>query len=438
MSQVELFLGDCRAAMLFMPDNSVDSVVTDPPYGLSDQKPADVVACLSSWLAGEEYRPNKRGFMGKEWDAWVPGAEVWREVFRVLKPGGHVIAFAGTRTHDLMSIAMRLAGFECRDTIMDLYATGEAARTLIDSLTDAQRKVLAAVFPADVGVLWTYGSGFPKSMDVSKALAKVAGEDMPEGVGCQGDRDTLVAAWEGWGTALKPAFEPALLFRKPLVGTVAENVLTNGTGALNIDACRVPLTGDADAAAFENNHRVTERLPQSYDGQPLGLHDGGWKQRTGEAVIPPGRWPANLIHDGSDEVLAAFPSSASPWIGNPNSGAKGGKQFGGADQSRCEKPEYRDAGSAARFFYCAKASRADRGEGNTHPTVKPTALGAYLIQLVTPPGGTTFDLYAGSGSFGVAAVRHGFNYIGCDTDPGSIEIARRRIAREIAEKGGRA
>ena len=156
---------DCLDAMRELPDNCIDAVVTDPPYGLSDHKPADVVACLTAWLSGNEYRPNKKGFMGRTWDSWVPGPEVWREVFRVLKPGGHVVAFAGSRTHDLMSMALRLAGFECRDTIMNLYATSDAAREFIDGLDGAQRKALARAFPADLGVLWGYATGFPKSRD---------------------------------------------------------------------------------------------------------------------------------------------------------------------------------------------------------------------------------------------------------------------------------
>ena len=343
-------LGDCLEIMRDIPDGSIDAIVTDPPYGLSDHRTSDVFSCLSSWLAGQEYLPNKKGFMGRTWDSWVPGPEVWREVFRVLKPGGHVVAFAGSRTHDLMSMALRLAGFECRDT-----------------------------------VLWVYGSGFPKSLDVSKAIDKAAGAER-EVIGVDeriarrqprkgyspvldkqstfnGANANITAPatdaarqWQGWGTALKPAFEPALLFRKPLVGTVAENVLAHGAGALNIDGCRV--------------------------------EDGG--EETSK-----GRFPANLIHDGSDEVLAVFPGAA--------------------------------GGSAARFFYCAKASKTDRGTDNSHPTVKPTELMRYLVRLVTPLGGTVLDPFMGSGSTGKAAVLEGFHFLGIEQDPSYFNIATERI-----------
>jgi len=340
-------LGDCLEIMRDIPDGSIDAIVTDPPYGLSDHRTSDVFSCLSSWLAGQEYLPNKKGFMGRTWDSWVPGPEVWREVFRVLKPGGHVVAFAGSRTHDLMSMALRLAGFECRDT-----------------------------------VLWVYGSGFPKSLDVSKAIDKAAGAEREvvgidpnsanrkskSGTAAYGDyadeSERLITApatdaarqWSGWGTALKPAFEPALLFRKPLTGTVAENVLAHGAGALNVDGCRV--------------------------------EDGG--EETSK-----GRFPANLIHDGSDEVLAVFPGAA--------------------------------GGSAARFFYCAKASKTDRGTDNSHPTVKPTELMRYLVRLVTPLGGTVLDPFMGSGSTGKAAVLEGFHFLGIEQDRSYFKIATERI-----------
>ena len=374
-------LGDCLEIMRDIPDGSIDAVVTDPPYGLSDHRPSDVFSCLSSWLAGQEYRPNKKGFMGRTWDSWVPGPEVWREVFRVLKPGGHVVAFAGSRTHDLMSMALRLAGFECRDTIMDLYATSDAAREFVDSLSEGQRKALATALPADIGVLWTYGSGFPKSMDVSKAIDKAAGAER-EVVGFdpvaarrtaavgtnafgdyKGQTGNITAPatdaarqWQGWGTALKPAFEPALLFRKPLVGAVAQNVMAHGTGALNIDGCRVEDGGDETSK---------------------------------------GRFPANLIHDGSDEALGVFPGEA--------------------------------GGNAARFFYCAKASKTDRGTDNAHPTVKPTELMRYLVRLVTPLGGIAFDPFMGSGSTGKAAVLEGFHFLGVEQDPSYFKIATERI-----------
>lgn len=403
-----LHLGDCLDVMRGLPDNSVDSIVTDPPYGLS--------------------------FMGHHWDYDVPSVEVWREALRVLKPGGHLLSFSGTRTYHRMVVAIEDAGFEIRDQVM-----------------------------------WVYGSGFPKSLDVSKAIDKAAGAERkvvgkkanyhsegkrsgtgenqhgkvdgsfsdPESAGLITAPATPEAEqWQGWGTALKPAHEPICVARKPLSAkTVAANVLAHGTGALNIDACRIELQGESDAANFENNHRVTERLPQSYEGEPLGLHDGGWKQRVGEAVIPTGRWPANLIHDGSDEVVSTFPE-AKGQQGDLKGQSKNRKPPNGCYgelPAAADHPARGDSGSAARFFYAAKASRKDRNPGNDHPTVKPTELMRYLCRLITPPGGTVLDPFMGSGSTGKAAMYEGFRFCGIEQDAGYLEIARQRIVDAAAE-----
>lgn len=275
---------------------------------------------------------------------------------------------------------------------------------------------------------------------------------------------------EGLGTALKPAFEPIVLARKPLASTVAANVLAYGTGALNIDACRIPTSEVLRAGAGGIPCRNDPMVPRGRSGEASAARrytDAGATNfaptpgpRGGDAA---GRWPANVIHDGSDEVLAAFPDSASPWIGNPNTGAKGGRMFGGAGQSINDKPEYRDAGSAARFFYCSKASRADRNAGcealdakplnwssgtqnpgsfqskgtdrnsqNHHPTVKPTDLMAYLCRLVTPPGGLVLDPFMGSGSTGKACMREGFRFVGIELSDEYLAIARARIEHELA------
>lgn len=406
--EFSLFQGDCIEVMRGLPDNSVDSVCTDPPYGLK--------------------------FMGHRWDCDVPSVDVWREVFRVLKPGGHLLSFSGTRTYHRMVVNIEDAGFEIRDQIM-----------------------------------WVYGSGFPKSLDVSKAIDKAAGAEREvvgerKGMGnrtmCQvengkGFGETVLETapatpeaeqWQGWGTALKPAHEPICVARKPLSAkTVAANVILHGTGAINIDACRVALQGESDAAEFENNHRVTERLPDSYDGEPLGLHDGGWKQRVGAAVIPTGRWPANLMHDGSDEVVSAFPDSKGQQgnlVGH-NKSRKSPNGCFGEMAAAADHLARNDAGSAARFFYSSKASKKDRSEGNTHPTVKPTDVCRWLLRLVTPPGGTSLDLYCGSGSFGKAAILEGFNWIGIDRDRdeegnslGYLDIARARCLDAQCEASG--
>lgn len=338
--------GNCLDQLKTLEDNSVDSVVTDPPYGLSAQP--DMMKVLETWMHGEEYRQGK-GFMGKEWDSFVPGPAIWKEVYRVLKPGGHILAFSGTRTYDLTVLAIRLAGFEIRDMIS-----------------------------------WVYGSGMPKSHNIGKAIDKAAGVDReivgeakgmgrqnPEWNGtAQGRSENYfkplypitapatpeAAQWEGWGTALKPSVEPVVLARKPLEGTVAENVLRHGTGGLNIDGCRISVSESDDIHA-KNPH--TQGGFGHGDAQVYG--DKG----SGTPIYNPtqGRWPANLIHDGSDEVLELFPhtrSVASKERHEEYEG-EGSTTFlrGYSDTSN----QRDDEGSAARFFYCAKASKKDRDEG---------------------------------------------------------------------------
>jgi site-specific DNA-methyltransferase (adenine-specific) len=320
--------GDCLEVLRTLPDNSVDAVVTDPPYGLS--------------------------FMGKRWDYDVPSVEVWAECLRVLKPGGHLLAFAGTRTQHRMAVRIEDAGFEIRDMIA-----------------------------------WVYGSGFPKSHN-------------------------LKDDWQGWGTALKPALEPITVARKPLIGTVAENVLTHGTGALNIDGCRV----DGSPPS------VPQPMFNSPTGRTYGMKTG--EGRNGEVSQASGRWPANLIHDGSEEVVGLFPESKSPQQYEKNKA--GWLTPGSVHQlNNLQSREYGDTGSAARFFYCAKAGKSDRGAGNIHPTVKPTDLMRYLCRLVTPPGGTVLDPFMGSGSTGAAAMLEGFQFIGIEREAEYVAIARERI-----------
>jgi len=413
---------DCLHAMQWLEDNSIDSIVTDPPYGLS--------------------------FIGKDWDHGVPGEAFWREALRVAKPGAHLLAFGGTRTHHRLMCAIEDAGWEIRDCLG-----------------------------------WLYGSGFPKSLDVSKAIDKVNGEgnrlhkftawmrttgltarqlddvtgtnmgghyltaasqpaiptaelwgklrplcgDIPpwvdelvrrveaerevvghktagmgsgntfgmlqsEGDNANADKVVPITApatpeavrWNGWGTALKPAWEPIVLARKPLIGTVAQNVLEHGTGALNIDGCRVGTLENSNGGGYSKNFKGSSFL--AYGGKR-------------EYQQPSGRFPANLIHDGSDEVEAVFPKNAS------------------------------------RFFYCAKASSSERGEGNNHPTVKPLALMRYLCRLVTPPDGVVLDPFCGSGSTLVGALQEGFRYLGIEKDPDYVNIAYHRTKGALKEMG---
>lgn len=357
--------GDCLEILKTIPDNLVDSIVTDPPYGLS--------------------------FMGKKWDYDVPSKDIWVECLRVLKPGGHLLAFAGTRTQHRMAVNIEDAGFEIRDMIA-----------------------------------WVYGSGFPKSHNL------------------QGEH-------KGFGTALKPALEPITMARKPFKDTVADNVMEWGTGAINVDGCRI----GNETRTMQGMSRYLESRPWS-DLQKKG-------ERKRPISIVTGRWPANLIHDGSEEVLAVFPDCSGK-VGMTKHGSGTNTKYGKFNRSDKSLiiDGVKDSGSAARFFYVPKASKKDRDEGcegmdereagikndsgrgfsesdphakimrrNFHPTVKPTDLMAYLCRLVTPPNGLVLDPFMGSGSTGKAAIREGFNFIGIERDAEYIAIAENRIQFEL-------
>lgn len=459
MSEYKLHLGNCLDHLEFMPDNSVDSIVTDPPYGLS--------------------------FMGKKWDYDVPSVEIWAECLRVLKPGGHLLSFAGTRTQHRMAVNIEDAGFEIRDMVSILYDTNKTAQALIESLSPEQLKLLDATFGRDGMLAWTYGSGFPKSMNVADAIEKheakkiVRTEDEDGGV-LESNIPTpdplpvfdpcgevpipyiqRTRKAEGFGTALKPALEPITVARKPFKGTVAANLLAHGTGALNIDGCRIPTDDKLGGGRLNGPTSMASTCGGDEWDRPW-MNDKSMRDeyatRTAEKVAAAedlGRWPANVIHDGSDEVLAAFPANAgaaAPVKGTEESAASTGNVTG--KRARVNGAFHADSGSAARFFYCAKASRKDRNEGlqdpgpqfqhgatlrkventdtkgNNHPTVKPTDLMAYLCRLVTPPGGIVLDPFMGSGSTGKAAMREGFGFIGMEMDPDYFEIAKTRIKHE--------
>lgn len=361
-----LHTGNCLDVLKTLDAESIDAIVTDPPYGLA--------------------------FMGKKWDYDVPSTDIWQECLRVLKPGGHLLAFAGTRTQHRMACRIEDAGFEIRDMIA-----------------------------------WVYGSGFPKSHN-------------------------LKDEWHGWGTALKPALEPITVARKPLIGTVADNVLVHGTGALNVDGCRVA---------------TDELAGKVYNNKGDALTWGGTYGKGTVQGNAQGRWPANLIHDGSDEVVGLFPQSSV--TGKRTESSRSATVTGtiwGTDNH--QSVEYIDSGSAARFFYCPKASKSEREAGlegmesvyrvngnkwtdqdyrvtngerpptaesgprtNHHPTVKPIDLMAYLCRLITPPNGTILDPFTGSGSTGVAALREGFKFIGIELNAEYAEIAQKRIENEL-------
>lgn len=362
---IQILVGDCREVLKTLEADSLHACVTDPPYEL--------------------------GFMGKVWDATGVANDpaTWREVLRVLKPGAHLLAFGGTRTHHRMICAIEDAGFEIRDCLG-----------------------------------WLYGSGFPKSRNQD-------GE------------------WLGWGTALKPAWEPIVLARKPLIGTVADNLREHRTGAINVDGGRVAHAEECKMMAPS----------QANIDNPSEKHRQAGRRTATLELKASGRWPANILHDGSDEVLAIFPRDAgasAPVTGNEPSPASVGTITG--ERGRVQGAFHGDKGSAARFFYCAKVGRAERDVGlqgfdkkamnwssgekspgtfqsentdrsarNHHPTVKPVELMRYLIRLITPPGGTVLDPFTGSGSTLRAADVEGFNAIGIELNPEYAAIARSRV-----------
>jgi site-specific DNA-methyltransferase (adenine-specific) len=417
----QILLGDCRDRLKELPDNSIDSIVTDPPYEL--------------------------GFMGKSWDASGVAYDVtvWQECLRVLKPGGHLLSFGGSRTYHRMACAIEDAGFQIRDQIM-----------------------------------WVYGSGFPKSLNISKAIDKTENHEIWENNGYGGGNSKCeecgkwmisgspckcpkpvfeyktaeAKEWDGWGTALKPAHEPIVLARKPLVGTVANNVLTHGTGGINIDGCRV------------GNETRTYGGMSANQPDVGTFRDDNWTPKEIEVTVA-GRFPANFIHDGSDEVLQLFPNTK----GGTWNTTKGARHFNndGEPTGYATSKSDSSTGSAARFFYCAKASKKDRNEGldgfeerpsasmagnlidgsrlggdgspiktpqraNHHPTVKPTELMRYLCRLITPPNGIVLDPFTGSGSTGKAAVLEGFSFIGVEQSEEYIAIAEARIQSAKEDK----
>ena len=402
----KILCGDSLEVLKDFEDNYFDSAVTDPPYGLA--------------------------FMGKKWDYDVPQVELWKEVHRVLKPGGHLLSFAGSRTYHRMAVNIEDAGFEIRDMLG-----------------------------------WLYGSGFPKSHNIGKAVDKLQGNkrdklgkfkntgnsfNKVKGFGVntslsdksnkEWDITKGNSEWEGWGTALKPAHEPIVMARKPFNTSVAENVLKHGTGGINIDECRV---GTDEKLKFERKKESTTT--------------SGWRDvnRNPYEQHNEGRFPANIIHDGSEEVLEIFPETKSG-SGIKNKNPK--KIFESTFKSGDQRFFKADSGTAARFFYCAKASKAERDMGlkdlvwekqrfetkevghgnlgatmekfdtkgkNNHPTVKPIKLMEYLVRLVTPKEGIVLEPFAGSGTTLIACKQEGFNYIGIEREQEYCDIAEARL-----------
>jgi len=437
---VGAFTGTSRLAAMFEPHNFC--CVRDSAHGA-------FTISFHKFIIPHINRKSS-GFMGQRWDCQVPSAESWRIVARVMKPGAHMLCFGGSRTYHRVVVNIEDAGLEIRDTVM-----------------------------------WLYGSGFPKSLDVSKAIDKEAGAERQvtgTRTGATGTNLTMrgkggwrdggifdismpatdaAVQWQGWGTALKPAHEPICLARKPLEGTVAQNVQQHGTGGINVDACRV---------AYQGDYRSPARA--SGEVNSGGTFGTGVKPFDDAKAEVAGRWPANVIHDGSDEVVGLFPDNVKGGTWNRTAGARyfnndaepTGYQTSGDDAT---------TGSAARFFYCAKASKAERDAGldglvpkrseyrpneteegyagnslsarqhrsvacrNHHPTVKPVALLSYLCRLITPPGGLILDCYAGSGSTGLAAIREGFRCLLIERNPEYFDIACTRIRNAWKNRQGK-
>lgn len=389
----EIRIGDCRDVMPTLAADSFDAIVTDPPYHLTQLSRGGHARTNNPETPHGRTRIGDKGFMGKNWDGGDVAfrSETWKAVLRVAKPGAHLLAFGGTRTFHRLMVAIEDAGWELRDTIM-----------------------------------WVYGSGFPKSHN-------------------------LEGNWQGWGTALKPAWEPIIVARKPFRANVADNMALHRTGAINIDASRIATAGEQILQHGKGGIPARHDVDTARDPHPVAERDSNL-----------GRWPANIIHDGSDEVVALFPAEAGAFAPvHKRNGDKFRTTFGAfkGDVDEAGSTFQGDGGSAARFFYCAKADRQDRDEGcerfekkplnwssgdenpgsfqaegtdrtarNNHPTVKPTALMRYLCKLVTAPGGVILDPFMGSGSTGKAAMLEQFSFVGIEQEPDYAAIAAARIA----------
>lgn len=433
MMQFNLFNGDCLDVLKRLPDNSVDSIVTDPPYGLSNQSQDDIVKCLTAWLADEAYTHGSSGFMGKKWDSFVPSPTVWKECLRVLKHGGYIACFAGSRTQDLMGMSLRLAGFELKETIMWVYASGFPKGLDIAKGIDKNFNKQ----PKKIGTREDFEKRRPKNnfdqfSSINPSKNGINSKTFNEKIGAIYELQTEQAKqWEGWNTQLKPAYEPIILARKPLDGTVVNNVLKHGVGGLNIDACRV---------GIEIVKTREKKKGESFTsvGNGSGFNGCGEETRIG-------RYPANLIHDGSESVEALFPETPARQASQASQASQRRKlKYETMGKLALERSAWNAVedyqGSASRYFYCAKASKADRDEGlkdrNTHSTVKPTALMQYVTKLITPLNGTVLDPFMGSGSTGKACMLEGFNFTGIELSPEYLTIAEARIkhAQSLASR----
>jgi site-specific DNA-methyltransferase (adenine-specific) len=423
MTTYQILQGNSLELLKTLEDNSVDAIVTDPPYGLSQHSQGDIVNALTAWLAGEEYTHGKKGFMGKAWDSFVPSPMLFKECYRVLKHGGHILCFAGSRTQDLMSLSIRLAGFEMRDACLWLYGSGFPKGCNIAKGID--------------GVLGKQGVGFNASgYDGRKAEFGISGRGENFEKHLQYKPSDEAKQWEGWNTNLKPAYEPIIMARKPLDGTVVNNVLKHGVGGLNIDACRVG--GEISPSVNRRASKIKKVLISKQTGWVTHYGESSNKPVKGDLL---GRYPANIILDGSDSVEALFPETQARQASQASQRRKVKYEtMGKLSLERSAWNAVEDyAGSASRYFYHAKASKADRDEGvngmNTHATVKPTQLMRYLVKLVTPQGGLVLDPFMGSGSTGKACMLEQFNFVGMELSEEYVKIAEARIEHARQQRG---
>ncbi len=471
-----VYHGNCLEELKDLADNSVDAIVTDPPYGLGDSNPDYIMSALKMWIEGDRaHIPAGKGFMGKTWDSFVPPPAVWDECFRVLKPGGYILVFAGSRTQDLMGLSVRMAGFEIRDSLS-----------------------------------WVYAQGFPKSLDIGKALEKAGNEEAAE-------------QWSGWGTALKPAVEPIIMGRKPLSEkNVSLNVLKWGVGGINIDESRIGMD-TMGGGTMPDLRDVGAKSKEAIGIDKLSFGQVSGAERIEYNNFKTGRFPANLLLSHADDCVEVgvieesyVINKTEEWTGfgqkerpdyesteqkvstplyecvdgcpvkelDEQSGIRPGgtypakrgqavnTSFASGQETEGGQRQMGDTGGASRFFYVGKANKKDRNEGldgleekgkvfngkndtsagnapgsvedkfttkpqaNHHPTVKPTSLMEYLIKMVCPQGGVVLDPFSGSGSTGKAAVRNGFKFVGVEMTDEYLPIIKGRLEHEIDKKNG--
>lgn len=389
--------GDNLELLRGLPDNSVDAVVTDPPYGLG--RHPDAVAMLRDWLETGYHEVKGAGFMGRAWDAFVPQPVLWREVARVLKPGGHLVAFFGTRTYDVGTLAIRLAGLEVRDALAWVYGSGFPKSHNVSAAIDRElgatrEKIRHAARPVTSG---TFSGKADTRPWIEQARARGYHEtDGPAPV------TDAARAWDGWGTALKPALEPIALCRlPPSESSIARNVLRWGTGGINVGGCRI---------GHNEPETKTTRIQPRFRG--VYRDTKGPDRSVVSSPAQDGRWPANLLHDGSPEAVAGMPET-----GAGRQSWRGERPHYSGDTMKDLRPRGHDddGGSASRYFYSAKTSPAERA-GSKHPTIKPLALMRYLVRLVTPPGGVVLDPYLGSGTTLLAAEAEGVTCYGAEAE----------------------